>query len=82
MKRFVILYHGQVHPVRSRSMEILKGNIQKAYAVQDGHEQVRIGRVTMSSTDIANDNYRILDLEDWFREGTKEKRTMTVRFPT
>ena len=76
MKRFVVVYGGQVHPVRSKSVEGVKNTILKAYAAQDASEQVKVGRMTMSSTDIAQGNYRIVALDEWFIEGTKRKEVV------
>ena len=67
MKRFVIIYMGQAFPVRSKSMETVKLSILRAYGAQDDSEMVDVGWLTMSSADIANGNYTILDLDEWFK---------------
>lgn len=73
MKRFVVIYRGQAFPVRSRSAEKIKFDILNAYARQDGKENVTYKNITMVSSDIANGDYTILDLDNWFKEGSKKK---------
>jgi len=57
---------GQAFPVRSKSMEVVKSGILRAYEAQDDSEVVNVGWLSMSSADIANGNYTVLDLDEWF----------------
>lgn len=66
--RFVVIYRGQAFPVRSRSIEAVRATILKAYARQDASETVKVGKVVMTSEDIANGRYRVLELDAWFQE--------------
>lgn len=78
MKRFVVIYRGQAFPVFSRSAEKIKFDIINAYARQDGRKKVTFQNITMVSSDIANGNYTILDLDNWFREGVKKKGSVAA----
>ncbi len=80
MKRFVLVYQGQVHPVRAMSIDSIKNRILRAYDAQDGKEQVDVGWLIMTSTDIANGNYSIMDLDAWFTQ--KEKGTIAGPLPS
>lgn len=77
MKRFVVIYKGQAFPVRSKSMEKVRTDILNAYAKQDGNEEVRVGNLSMVSSDIANGNYLIFTVDEWFEN---EKGDVTAPF--
>jgi hypothetical protein len=80
MKRFVVVYQGQVHPVRAMSADSIKNRILRAYDAQDGKEQVNVGWFIMTSADIANGNYSVMDLDAWFTQ--KEKGAITGPLPS
>lgn len=80
MKRFVVVYQGQVHPVRAVSIDSIKNRILRAFDAQDGKERVDVGWLIMTSADIANGNYSIMDLDTWFVQ--KEKGTIAGPLPS
>lgn len=74
MKRFVLLYNGQAFPLKAKTAQHAQNPILRAFDAQDGKELVKVNKlVTMASIDIANSNYRILDMDQWFEESLKQK---------
>ena len=71
MKRFVLIYRDKTFPVRSKSAERVRAAILRAYSDQDDKEVVRFIGIGMLSKDIANGNYLILGVDEWFAVGTE-----------